>query len=148
MVCGGCSTSVSRRTLQHLVCHFLSESRRFIVPCHAARSLTLCYLLLCTFASCLDCQIAKTAAPIFVNSKRTQIHFPENATGTCKVCGGTLTVSIEDAGTEVSIDQVFLEPGECARMACLCLGATTHLDVLVRQWNPRRNIHLYPLLTF
>ena len=50
-----------------------------------------------------------------------QKKFPPNATGTCEVCGGTLTVTVEDIGTEVAIDQVFLEPGQSVYLRWCCI---------------------------
>ena len=50
-----------------------------------------------------------------------QKKFPPNATGTCEVCGGTLTVTVEDVGTEVAIDQVFLEPGQSVYLRWCCI---------------------------
>ena len=45
----------------------------------------------------------------------SQSQSPPSASGECEVCGGTLTVSVEDAGADVSIDQVFVEPGMWGR---------------------------------
>eukprot|EP01043_Picozoa_sp_COSAG02_P019054 COSAG02_NODE_907_length_16005_cov_3.219252_9_plen_424_part_00 len=53
--------------------------------------------------------------PLSCGIPNSQDNMPSSATATCIVCGGTLTVAIEDPGTAVSIDQVFLEPGEWGR---------------------------------
>lgn len=53
--------------------------------------------------------------PLSCGIPNSQDDMPPSATATCVVCGGTLTVAIEDPGTAVSIDQVFLEPGEWGR---------------------------------
>ena len=52
---------------------------------------------------------------------------PDSATGTCVICGGTLTVALEEKGT-VSIDQVFLEPGGWGRYKGL------HVHLAAAEW--------------
>ena len=68
------------------------------------------------------------AAPLNCGVPKSQTGLPPSATGTCKVCGGTLTVSLEDAGTAVAVDQVFLEPGDWGRFKGL------HMHKLAAEW--------------
>ena len=62
--------------------------------------------------------------PLGCSIPNSQDRMPPSATATCVVCGGTLTVAIEDPGTTVSIDQVFLEPGEWGRYKGLHMHKT------------------------
>ena len=63
--------------------------------------------------SCTPYPVGK--APLSCGIPNSQAAFPPSATGTCVVCGGTLTVALEEPGPAVSIDQVFLEPGAWGR---------------------------------
>ena len=68
-------------------------------------------------ASCVPFPYGK--APLSCGIPNSQDNMPPSATASCVVCGGTLTVTVEEPGTAVTIDQVFLEPGEWGRYAGL-----------------------------
>jgi hypothetical protein len=66
--------------------------------------------------------------PLDCGIPNSQQSMPPSFTGTCKVCGGTLTVAVEEVGTVVDIDQVFLEPGAWGRYRGL------HMHKLAAEW--------------
>ena len=71
-------------------------------------------------------------------TRRSQASFPSSESGSCFRCGGTLTVSVEpplsaldggaDAITNVTVDQVFLEPGTWGRYKGL------HMHLEAAEW--------------